>query len=178
MQTLQLTTPKLKYVRGPVHDDQFLLLLMTASYSAQAVERQRSARFALWVAVIAPHDFADGIFVSLLRGLAGPVSILRVVVLDAEAHIVEVSKLELSPGAALLRGAAIPLRGLGIVARYALAKLVKVGEPLLRLCKSLRCCEPIPVGRKDVIFCKPLLCGRRHRRRGRRSLEARLGCWC
>ena len=134
--------------------------------------------FALRVAVIAAVDFAHRIFVSLLCGLAGPVSILRVVVLDAEAHIVEVSKLELSSGAALLRGAAIPLRGLGIVARYALAKLVKVGEPLLRLCKSLRCCEPIPVGRKDVIFCKPLLCGRRHRRRGRRSLEARLGCWC
>ena len=45
---------------------------------------------------------------SLLGGLAGPVSILRVVVLDAEAHIVEVTKLELSPGAALLRSAAIP----------------------------------------------------------------------
>lgn len=61
----------------------------------------------LWVTVIAAVDFAEGIFVSLLCGHASPVSILRVVVLDAEAHIVEVTKLELSPGAALLRSAAI-----------------------------------------------------------------------
>ena len=99
----------------------------------------------LWVTVIAAVDFADGIFVSLLRGLAGPVSILRVVVLDPEAHIVEVTKLELSSGAALLCSAAIPLRGLGIAARYALAKVVKVREPLLSVSKALRCRQPIPV---------------------------------
>jgi len=62
----------------------------------------------LWVTVIAAVDFADGIFVSLLCGHASPMSILRVVLLDAEAHIVEVTKLKLSPGAALLRSAPIP----------------------------------------------------------------------
>ena len=61
----------------------------------------------LRVAVIAAFDFAERIFVSLLCGHASPVSIVRVVVLDAEAHIVEVTKLELSPGAALIRSAAI-----------------------------------------------------------------------
>ena len=45
----------------------------------------------LWITVIAAVEFAKGIFVSLLCGHAGPVSILRVVVLDSEAHIVEVA---------------------------------------------------------------------------------------
>ena len=87
----------------------------------------------LWVTVSAAVDFADGIFVSLLCGHAGPVSILRVIVLDAQSHIVEVTKLELSRGVALLRRAAIPERGLHIVARHAVSKIVKVCQPLLSI---------------------------------------------
>ena len=112
-----------------------------------AVEQQSNVwGSALWIPVESRrHDFAHSIFVSLLCGHAGPVSILCVVLLDAEAHVVEVSKLELRPGAALLRSSAIPFCGMGIVARYALAKVVKVSEPLLRVRKSLRRCQSIPV---------------------------------
>jgi len=61
--------------------------LFSLSPSGRKRSRRTAAWFGvvgLWITVIAAVDFAEGILVSLLGGLAGPVSILRVVVLREE----------------------------------------------------------------------------------------------
>ena len=71
----------------------------------------------LWIAVFAALEFAKCLLVALEGGLSNPVSRLGVVVLDALAGGVEMPKLELGFGVAMIGGLAIPRGGLRIAER-------------------------------------------------------------
>ena len=74
-----------------------------------------------------------------IRGTRIPVSlILGYLAEGAPTEVVHVAEEELCPDLALLGGLAKPLRGLGLVLRYALAFAVHDAEEELRLGMALR----------------------------------------
>jgi hypothetical protein len=109
----------------------------------------------LWVAVLSAFEFAECLFVALKSGLTNPMAGLGVVVLDTLADCVEVAKLELGFGVAMIGGPAIPRGGLRVAEWDALPGVIEVGQLLLGFGKVLGCGQTIPMGSFGVALRDP-----------------------